>query len=154
MKRKTLVMIHIAATIIAAITIGTFFLSSVVAEIDGNETFIREVKERILFTLPVLLMAMPAIGITGNKLAGNSQSPQVKTKQRRMKFVFVNGLTLIILASFLYYHSHYKTIDTVFMVAQLVELVLGLTNLVLISLNIKSGLQLSGRIRRIKRLNA
>jgi hypothetical protein len=147
-------MIHIAATIIAAITIGTFFLSSVVAEIDGNETFIREVKERILFTLPVLLMAMPAIGITGNKLAGNSQSPQVKTKQRRMKFVFVNGLTLIILASFLYYHSHYKTIDTVFMVAQLVELVLGLTNLVLISLNIKSGLQLSGRIRRIKRLNA
>ena len=144
-------MMHIAATIIATITIGTFFLSSVVAEIAGNDTFIREVKERILFTLPVLLMAMPAIGITGNKLAGNSQSSLVKTKQRRMKFVFVNGVTLIILASFLYYHSRYKTIDTVFMVAQLVELALGLTNLVLISLNIKSGLQLSGRIRRIKR---
>jgi uncharacterized membrane protein len=114
----------------------------------GKETLIRKVKEAILFSLPVLLIAMPALGATGNKLAGKSQNPIVLVKQKRMKFIFVNGITLISLACFLYYRSHYHTIDGLFLAAQVGEFVLGLTNLVLIGLNIKSGLQLSGRIKK------
>ena len=148
MKRKNLVRIHIIATIIAAITIASFFISSLAAEINGSETAIREVKEGILYSLPVLLIAMPALGATGNILAGKSQNPIVLAKKRRMKFVFVNGLTLISLACFLYYRSHYQTIDGVFLAAQIAEFVLGLTNLTLIGLNIKSGFQLSGRLKR------
>jgi len=148
MKRKNLVIIHITATIIAVITIASFFISSLAAENDGSKTAIREVKEVILFSLPVLLIAMPALGATGNMLAGKFQNPVVVAKKRRMKFVFVNGLTLISLACFLYYRSHYQTIDGIFLAAQLAEFALGLTNLVLIGLNIKSGLQLSGRLKR------
>jgi hypothetical protein len=148
MKRKNLVRIHIIATIIAAITIASFFISSLAAEINGSETAIREVKEGILYSLPVLLIAMPALGATGNILAGKSQNPIVLAKKRRMRFVFVNGLTLISLACFLYYRSHYQTIDGVFLAAQIAEFVLGLTNLTLIGLNIKSGFQLSGRLKR------
>lgn len=148
MKRKTLVTIHIIATFIAAITIASFFLSSLAAEIKGSEAAIRKAKEAILFSLPILLLAMPALGATGNMLAGKSQNPLVLTKRKRMKFVFVNGLLLISLACFLYYRSHYQTIDGVFLAAQGTEFALGLTNLILIGLNVKSGFQLSGRLKR------
>lgn len=148
MKRKNLVRIHVIATIIAAITIAYFFISSLAAEIKGSETAIRKVKEVILFSLPVLLIAMPALGATGNMLAGKSQNPIVLAKKRRMEFIFVNGLILITLACFLYYRSHYQTMDGIFLAAQLVEFTLGLINLTLIGLNIKSGFQLSGRLKR------
>jgi hypothetical protein len=150
MKRKTLVKIHTIATIIASLTIATFFVSSLAAEINGNETFIREVKEAILYSLPVMLTAMPVLGITGNKLAGKSQNPVVLAKRKRMKFVFANGLGLMALACFLYYRSHYQTIDSLFLVAQVAEFALGLTNLTLIGLNVKSGFQLSGRFKKHK----
>lgn len=152
MKRKTLVNIHIAATLIAILTMGSFFVSSLWAEMNGDETVIRKVKEVIVFSLPVLLVAMPTLGISGNKLAGKSQHPTIIAKQKRMKFVFVNGLALITSACFLYYRSHYQTIDGIFLGAQLVEFGLGLTNLILIGLNIKSGLQLSGRAKKNKQL--
>ena len=149
MKRKSLVTIHIVATTIAAITIATFFFSSLVAEINGEEAFIRTVKERILIALPVLLVAMPALGITGNKLAGKSQNAVVLAKKRRMRLVFANGLTLVFLACFLYYRSHYLSLDSIFMVAQFAEFGFGLANLVLIVLNIRNGFQLSARFKRI-----
>src|SRR4028118_1917765 len=98
MKGKTLIKIHVIVSVIAVITIATFFVSSLVAEIKGEETLIRKVKEAIFLSLPVLLIAMPALGATGNKLAGKSQNPIVLVKQKRMKFIFVNGITLISLA--------------------------------------------------------
>jgi len=150
MKRKTLVKIHIIATAIAALTIATFFISSLAAEINGSETRIRDVKRAILYALPVMLIAMPALGITGNKLAGKSQNPIVVAKRKRMKFVFLNGMGLITLACFLYYRSHYQTIDNTFLVARVAELALGMTNLIFIALNIKSGFQLSGRLKKKK----
>lgn len=149
MKRKTLVKIHIIATVIALLTIGSFFTSSLVAELSGDKTLIRDVKEAILFALPLMLIAMPAVGLTGNKLAGKSQNPIVLAKQKRMKFVFMNGVALIGLACCLYYRSHYQTIDGIFLTAQIAEFGLGLTNLVLIGLNSKNGLQLSGRFKKI-----
>ena len=144
MKRKTVVKAHIIGSIIAAITITMFFTFSLIAEIKGDETFIKQVKEGILFSLPLLLVAMPMLNITGNKLAGESQNPIVLAKRRRMKFVLANGITLISLACFLYYRSHYQAIDGIFLTAQIAEFTLGLTNLTLIGINIKNGIQLSG----------
>jgi hypothetical protein len=150
MKRKTLVRIHAIASAIAMMTIATFFVSSLVAEINGDVTFIKNVKEAILYSLPVLLVVMPLLGITGNKLAGKSRNPIVLTKRKRMRFVFVNGITLITLACFLYYRSHYQTIDDIFLTAQITEFALGLTNMALIGLNIRSGFRLSGRLKKHK----
>ena len=152
MKRKTLVKIHVIATVIATLTIGSFFISSLVAELSGDETRIRDVKAAILFALPLLLVAMPAVGLTGNKLAGKSQNTIVLAKRKRMKFVFINGMVLVSLACFLYYRSHYQTIDGIFLTAQIAEFALGLTNLILIGLNSKSGFQLSGRFKKMKPL--
>lgn len=148
MKRKTIVKAHIAATIVAVFTIATFFTFSLIAEIRGNEDFIRKVKETILFSLPLMLFAMPILNITGNKLVGNSQNPIVLAKKKRMKLVLIIGIGLISLAIFLYYRSHYQRIDSVFFTAQIIEFVLGLTNLTLIGLNGKNGFQLSRRLKQ------
>lgn len=148
MKRKTLVRIHVSTTIIATLTIAFFFVSSATAEIVGDETFIKKVKEVIFFLLPVMIVTMPILGITGNKLANKSQSPMVNGKRRRMKFIAVNGLILIFLASLLYYRSHYLAIDNMFLAIQFGELAFGFTNLLLIGMNIRDGLQLSGRLKK------
>ena len=148
MKRKTLVTIHLIATMVAVLTIATFFISSVVAELSGDETLIRKVKESIFFSLPLLLVAMPVLGVSGSKLGGASKNPTVLAKQRIMKFIILNGLILTGLASFLYYRSNYQSIDMVFLSAQFAEFFFGLANLTLIGLNIKSGLKLSGRLKR------
>lgn len=150
MKRKSLVRIHIAATFVAALTILTFFTFSLIAEINGDITFIKQVKSFIVCALPIMIIVMPALNISGDKLAGKSQNITVLIKRRRMKWVMINGIGLIFLAVFLYYRSHYRAIDEVFLLAQIAEFICGLTNLVLIALNAKSGFQISGRLRNLK----
>lgn len=138
------------ATLIATLTIATFFISSLVAELNGEEALIKSVKEAIFYSLPILFVAMPALGISGNKLAGNAKSPIILAKQRRMKFIVANGLILTTLACLLYYRAHYQAIDGTFLALQLAEFAFGLANLSLIGLNIKAGRQLAGRGKEVK----
>lgn len=147
MKRKYILIIHITATIIAALTIANFFTFSLIAEIYGNPLFIKQVKTTILYALPLMIIAMPMLVISGKKLAGKSKSPLVIIKQKRMKFIAINGVMLISLAIYLYYHANFKIIDTTFLVLQILELTLGLTNLILLGSNIKTGMKLSGRLK-------
>ncbi len=153
MKRKTIIKAHIIATSIAVLTIGCFFSFSLIAEIMGNQEFIKQVKTGILYCLPILVIAMPILGITGKKLAGKSQNPIVTTKMRRMKFVAFNGIILISLAIYLYFRATNNNIDSTFLYVQIIELLFGAINLTLIGLNIKAGMKLSGRIKRNKAHN-
>lgn len=150
MKRKTIVTVHLIVTIIAVLTITTFFSISLFAEIKGDEEVIKSVKAFILYALPVMILAMPALKITGDKLAGKSKSPLVAAKVKRMKLVVINGMILISLAVFLYYRSHHQQIDNIFLIAQITEFVFGLFNLSLIFMNAKAGMQLSGRLKLSK----
>ncbi len=93
---------------------------------------------------------MPVLGITGNKLAGNTKHPTILKKKRRMTFIFLNGLILIFLAIFLYYRANFGFIDEVFLTAQIAELVFGIINLTLIGMNAKAGLRLSKGARTRK----
>lgn len=145
-KRKTLIKIHVIATTVAIITIGTFFITSLIAELRGDEAVIRTVKTGILYALPLLLLAMPALAVTGKRLSGHSKHPDILKKQRRMKFIMFNGLILISLAVFLFYRANYVQIDLIFLYAQLAEFLFGLVNLTLIGLNVRTGLKLSGRL--------
>lgn len=154
MKRKTLVNIHIIASACAMLTIGTFFILSFKAELAGDWNDIKSVKQGILFALPILIIAMPAIAISGNMLAGDSGNPNVMEKKRRMKIITMNGIILICLAIFLYYQSHFRSFNNTFLFAQIAELVFGLGNLILIGLNARTGLKLSGRIGFEKLNNA
>ncbi|WP_430615241.1 hypothetical protein [Flavobacterium sp. JP2137] len=148
MKRKTVVTAHFIATIIVGMTIVTFFSLSLVAEIKGDIQFIKNVKTFILYALPVMVIAMPILKLTGDKLAGNSSNPIILAKKKRMKLMILNGAGLMSLAVFLYYRSHFHTIDHVFFVAQIAEFGFGLCNLTLIVLNARSGMLLSGKLKR------
>ncbi len=75
MNRKVLLRLHLFATVIAVLTISCFFSFSLIAEILGETNFIRQVKSGILYGLPLLVMAMPVLGLTGTQLAGASQNP-------------------------------------------------------------------------------
>lgn len=148
MKRKIIVKAHFIATIVIGLTIVTFFSLSLIAEIKGDIQFIKSVKTFILYALPVMIIAMPMLKITGDILAGRSSNATVLTKKRRMKLMNINGVCLVSLAVFLYYRSHYHTIDLPFLVAQIAEFVFGLGNLTLIALNARSGLRLSGKRKK------
>lgn len=148
MKRSRIVQAHLVATVIAILTIGSFFGFSLTAEIIGQDLFIKKVKTGILYALPILVIAMPILGLTGKKLAGNSTRPMVTDKMKRMKLIAMNGVLLILLAIYLYYHAHHKTIDKTFLIVQMVELSIGAANLVLIGKNVLSGLMLSGKIKK------
>lgn len=82
MERKTIVKAHFIATIIAGLTIVTFFSLSLLAEIRGDIEFIKAVKTFILYTLPIMIIAMPMLKITGDKLAGRSINPIILAKKR------------------------------------------------------------------------
>lgn len=148
MERSKILITHITATVIAVITIGSFFSFSLIAEIIGENLFIKQVKTGILYSLPILLIVMPVLGISGKKLAGNSTNPMILKKMKRMKIIAINGLVLISLAIYLYYHAIYKTIDTTFLFIQLAELLIGALNLAMITMNIKTGLKLSERRKK------
>ena len=91
---------------------------------------------------------MPILGITGKKLAGKSKSPIALSKMKRMKFVAFNGFILISLAIYLYLRASANQIDNTFLLVQIIEFIFGIMNLILIGLNIKAGMKLSGRIKR------
>ncbi|WP_292008588.1 hypothetical protein [Chryseobacterium sp.] len=143
MERKGIIRIHIIASIISFSTILIFFSMSLFAEINGNEGLIKNVKRNILVGLPLMIITMPALAITGKKLAGKSQNILILIKQKRMKFILANGILLILLAGFLYYYSHYIALNTTFLIFQLLEFFCGLANLTMIGMNIKDGIQLS-----------
>lgn len=147
MKRKSLVRVHVTATVLAMLTISVFFTSSLVAELSGDLNLIKTVKQGILYALPILIITMPTLAITGKKLAGGSKNPKVIEKKRRMKFIMINGIVLISLAVFLYYQSHFRVINKTFLIAQVTEFVFGLGNLTLIGLNVRAGLILSGKLK-------
>lgn len=150
MKRKTVVKAHVIRSAVAVITISAFFTLSLIAELSGDVEYIKQVKKMILYSLPLLLIAMPILALTGKKLAGKSQNPIVLAKQSRMKIIAINGMVLIGLAIFLYFRSHYKAVDEVFLAAQIAEFGFGLTNLTLIGMNIRSGFKLSGSFKKSK----
>lgn len=92
MKRKSLVKMHLTATIVATLAILTFFTASVIAEVKADADFIRQVKYFILRAMPIMIIAMTVLNITGTKLADNSQNVKILAKKKRMKWMMLNGI--------------------------------------------------------------
>ena len=148
MKRKLIVKIHLISTVIAGLTISSFFTATIISEVINDTLLIMSVKEKILYGLPILLVSMPSVGISGLKLTGRSKSPVHIAKLKRMKVIAFNGVLLILLAIYLYNNSRDGVFGRFFWVAQTLELMLGATNLFLITKNIKAGFILKGRYRK------
>jgi hypothetical protein len=146
--------VHLAAGVLATLTIATFFLSTVIVELLGSTGAIAAVKR--LIVIPGLLVLVPAIAVTGGAgflLSRARRGRLVDAKRKRMPFIAGNGLLVLIpCAILLDLWASKGSFDARFYVVQGLELVAGATNLVLMGLNMRDGLRLTGRLRPDKPL--
>lgn len=143
--------LHPIAATVGFLTILTFWLSTVASELTGSETLIVLVKQAIPWGLLVLVPALIITGATGFSMAGASTAPGVLAKKRRMPFIAGNGLLILVPAAlYLDGLASHGEFGTVFFGVQAVELVAGAANLTLMSLSIRDGFRLTGRLRTTK----
>jgi hypothetical protein len=144
--------IHPIAGIIGFLTILTFWTSTVAAELFGSLETVVAVKRAIPWGLLILVPALAIAGASGFKLAGASSDPRVIGKKRRMPFIAGNGLFILIpTALCLAALASRGEFGGLFYGVQAIELLAGAVNLSLMSLNIRDGFRLTGRLSDLRR---
>ncbi|MET9485960.1 hypothetical protein [Nocardia sp. NPDC006630] len=142
--------IHPFAGAIGLTTIATFWTSTVATEIFGSTQDVTTLKQTIPFGLPILILALAITGASGFRMSAGSTAPLVLAKKRRMPIIAGNGLLVLIPSAItldvLAGHGHF---GVAFYCVQALELIAGATNIALMSLNIRDGLRLTGRLRPV-----
>lgn len=142
--------VHPVAGIVAFLTILTFWSSTVISESCLAVGAVVAVKRAIPWGLPILVPALAMTGASGFRIAGTSTDPRVLRKKRRMPFIAGNGVLILIPAALgLSVLATRLEFDGLFYSIQAIELIAGAINLALMSLNIRDGLDLAGRFKRI-----
>ena len=141
--------IHFIAGFLATLTISSFFLSTVIAELLGSHEVVAILKS--LIVMPGLFILVPAIAATGGSgfaLSKYRQGRLVDAKKKRMPFIAANGLLVLIpSAIFLDRWASAGSFDITFYLVQSAELLAGAVNLILMGLNMRDGIKMSGRFR-------
>lgn len=143
--------IHILAATLALITISTFWLSTVIAELFLPHTAVIALKTSLPWGFLVLIPAMAAAGITGNRLARGRKGGLIGTKQKRMLLIAGNGLLVLVpSALFLAWRAGQDNFGTAFYTMQALELAAGAANITLLGLNMRDGRRLTEGKRRAR----
>jgi len=138
--------LHAAAGVLAFLLIAGFWLSTAISELFGSPAAIASVKQAIVWAMFVLVPALAVTGASGFRLGRGMRLPTVATKKKRMPFIALNGLLVLLpSAIFLNFKAAAGDFDMGFMIVQAIELAAGLVNLSLIGLNIRDGFALSPR---------
>lgn len=144
--------VHLVAGLLATLMITIFSLSTLLVELFGSHEAVAIVKS--LIVLPGLFILVPAIAITGGSgiyLSKSRRGRLVDAKKKRMPFIAANGLLILIpCAVFLNHWAAAGTFDSTFYAVQALELLAGPVNLVLMGMNIRDGMNMSGRFRKAK----
>jgi hypothetical protein len=138
--------IHPAAGLLALATILVFWTGTVTAELFGGPEAIAAVKRAILWGLLLLVPAMIAAGTTGTLLAGSRVAPFVLAKKKRMPFIALNGVLVLVPSAFTLDHlAAAGSFGTTFVAVQAIELIAGIANITLLTLNARDGFRLGRR---------
>ena len=147
MQRIPLVAVHAAAAAAAFLIILGFEIVTIGTESTGKLAAIASVRLGILYVLPVLIGLLITAAATGRSLAGARPLGLVARKQRRMMLVAANGMLILVPAAlFLAWKAQSGPFDTAFGVVQAAEIVFGAANMILIGLNARDGLRLTGKL--------
>jgi hypothetical protein len=139
--------LHLTAATAGFLTILTFWISTVLAELSGSYSLITTVKQTIPWGFLILVPALAITGATGFSAAGSSSEPRIRAKRHRMPFIAGNGLLILIPAAlFLDRLASRGEFGALFYAVQTLELIAGAVNLTLMSLNARDGLRLTGRL--------
>lgn len=133
----------------AKFTSDSIFSATICVELFGTAATIATVKSLIVW--PGLFILVPSIAFTGGSgfaLAKSSKERLVQLKEKRMPLIGANGiLVLIPCAVLLDRWASAGGLDTTFYVVQGIELLAGAVNLILMSMSMRDGLRMSGRLR-------
>jgi hypothetical protein len=132
---------------VALLCIAAFWTSTVVSELFMDSASVAAVKSAVLSAMWVFIPVMAATGGSGFSLARLRSGRLVSVKQRRMKLVAANGLLVLLPSAYMLAEwANAGQFDTGFYALQGVELIAGALNLTLLSLNMRDGLRLTGRL--------
>lgn len=138
MKRK----VHAIAATLALLSIATFWTATVVAELLLSQAAVIQVKSGIAYALSAFIPVMAITGASGFALGGKSTQALIVAKRRRMPYIAGIGLLILVpCALFLAKRAQSGLLDSSFYGIQVVELIAGAINLVLMSLNFRDGLR-------------
>lgn len=141
---RLLKLVHPMAGALALATIATFWLSTVLTELFASQASIAAVKAAIPWGFLVLIPALAATGGSGMLLAKGQSKGLVGGKLKRMPVVAANGILVLIPAAlFLASKARAGEFDAVFYAVQGIELIAGATNIALLGLSTRAGLQLT-----------
>ncbi|QKQ51323.1 hypothetical protein FOC81_16665 [Achromobacter denitrificans] len=128
--------------------LAAFWMSTVVSELFLSASAVAQVKIAIAYALWGFLPVMMLTAASGFLMGGKGRHPLLLAKRRRMPFIAINGLLILVPAAvFLSLRAQAGLLDRAFYGVQALELAAGAANLALIGLNFRDGLRL-GRLRR------
>ncbi|HHB1596165.1 TPA: hypothetical protein ACN976_004352 [Vibrio campbellii] len=149
--KKTLSLVHRISSMTAYMFIMSFFTSTVFVELFGDQQAIVAVKTYISYAIWAVVPLMAAAGITGAKMAPKVKKGPIAAKKKRMPFVAMNGVLILVPAAIYLHHlAQLGQFDTTFYVIQVVELLAGFTNLTLMTLNIRDARALKQPRKTVK----
>ena len=142
--------LHVTASLLALLCIATFFLSTLLSETLGTKSSVAQIKHLIVSPgLWVLIPAMILAGASGTFLSRVRRGRIVDAKKKRMPFIAANGLLVLVpCALALNIWASAGTFDARFYTVQVIELIAGAANLMLMGLNARDGLRLSSGLGR------
>jgi hypothetical protein len=141
--------VHRLVGLFALTLIVLFFVSTIAVEVIGDHRAVAAVKTLILIGVCVLVPSMAAAGVTGRLRARNRRGPIVRGKLIRTGVIAAIGLLVLVpCAVTLQRLSAAGDFGGPFRVVQAIELLGGAVNIVLMSLNVRAGMIMTGRIRR------
>lgn len=136
--------IHRLAGTLALLLISCFWLATILTELSGQEEAIYLAKRTILYAMALLIPSLMVTAGSGFALAGKRVGRLVNAKKKRMPFIAMNGLLILVpSAVFLWWKAAQGEFDLSFAVVQALELAAGATNITLLGLNMRDGIQLS-----------
>ena len=136
--------IHPIAGCIALLTILTFWLATALTELFASTSAVIMIKTLIPWGFTILIPALVTVGLSGLRLSRKNQGALVRKKQKRMPFIALNGLLILIPSAFyLSFKAQSGMFDAGFYAVQALELTAGMVNIVLLGLNMRDGLRLT-----------
>src|SRR5262249_16350677 len=140
--------VHAMAGLLGLTLITLFFGATVVAELRADAREIAMVKQLILAGVVVLIPTMMIVGGSGRSLAGKRGGAIIGGKRRRMVVIAAIGLLVLTPCAVILQHlSADGDFGVVFSLIQAIELLGGAVNIILMGLNVRAGLRLTGRVR-------
>lgn len=135
---------HAVSGGLAILIIGTFLVTSLIAELSGDTALITVVKQSIAYGLTILVPTMIAVGFSGTRLAGTSKAPIIQRKRRRMAMIAANGLLILVpCALTLAWFATTGAFGMIFYLVQGIEIVAGSVNITLLILSARLGMSMT-----------